>query len=91
MTDFSDIKSLNVEQFSEVLSKEGYDDSVVQNFAENQISGSAFLKLKEHHLKELVPVIGVRLSIAEMLEKARKVRSKYDYGRLNLFGDTGID
>lgn len=56
----SEIKSLNVEQFLELLRKEGYDDAVVQNFAENQISGSAFLKLKENHLKELVPIIGVR-------------------------------
>lgn len=74
MADFSDIKSLGVDQFAEMLKNEGYDDCVVQKFVENQISGSIFLKLQEHHLKELVPVIGVRLSIGELLTKARKVR-----------------
>ena len=48
----SDMKSLTVDQFTEVLRNEGYDDSIVQNFADNQISGDAFLKLKENHLKE---------------------------------------
>lgn len=62
-----------MEQFAEVLKNEGYDDFVVQNFVENQISGSTFLKLQEHHLKEMVPVIGVRLSIEELLSKAKKV------------------
>ena len=70
----SDIKSLTVDQFMEVLRNEGYDDSIIQNFADNQISGDAFLKLKENHLKELVPIIGVRLSIGELLERAKKVQ-----------------
>ena len=48
----SDMKSLTVDQFTEVLRNEGYDDSIVQNFADNQISEDAFLKLKENHLKE---------------------------------------
>ena len=35
----SGIKSLTVDQFMEVLRNEGYDDSIIQNFADNQISG----------------------------------------------------
>lgn len=31
----SDIKSLSVDHFVEVLRNEGYDDSIVQNFADN--------------------------------------------------------
>ena len=73
MAESCSFSELNVEEFADYLEDEGYEASVIRSFTDNRISGAAFLKLKENHLKELVPIIGVRLSISELLEKAKQV------------------
>ena len=73
MAESCSFSELNVEEFADYLEDEGYEASIIRSFTDNRISGAAFLKLKENHLKELVPIIGVRLSISELLEKAKQV------------------
>lgn len=73
MADSGSLSLLSVEEFTKFLKESGYEKEVVKKFIENKISGAAFLKLKEHHLKELVPVIGLRLSILELLDNVTQV------------------
>ena len=58
--DRGNIRDLNVEEFADYLRGEGISSEVLSNFAINRISGTAFIKLTEDDLKDLIPIIGVR-------------------------------
>ena len=73
MAECSCIPQLDVEDFSEYLLDRGFDATVVKAFEENRISGDLFVKLTDDDLKELVPLIGVRLGVRELLHSARQV------------------
>ena len=57
----------------EYLLERGISERVAENFQENEVSGSAFLKLSEEDIRELVPPIGIRAAIRDMLEELKKV------------------
>lgn len=69
------ISQLSIEDFAEYLLDRGFDLSVVNSFEENRISGDAFLQLTDDDLKELVPLIGVRVNVRKLLQSARQVQT----------------
>ena len=73
MAEGRSISQLSIEDFAEYLLDRGFNATVAKSFEENQISGAAFLNLSNDDLKELVPLIGVRLGIRELLQSARQV------------------
>lgn len=67
------IKDLNVEDFSEFLLEKGVHEEVASLFVSNRISGSIFLKLSEGDLKEIIPTIGDRILVKELLNQVSQV------------------
>lgn len=66
------VKQLNCEDFTEFLEVEGAHEDVVAAFSNNRINGEAFVNLSEEDLKELVPIVGDRVFVRELLRKARE-------------------
>ena len=75
------VKVLNCEDFGHFLEAKGVYEDVVSTFVNNRICGRTFLTLTEDDLKELVPIIGDRVYIRELLQRERKVMF---YGRLKV-------
>ena len=69
------LEYLTIDEFAERLVEEGIEDEVVKTFEENRISGAVFLQLQEDDLKELVPVIGDRVKVRQLLREATQVGS----------------
>ena len=67
------IKDLNVDDFSEFLLEKGVHEEVASLFVSNRISGSIFLRLSEDDLKELIPTIGDRILVKELLKQVSQV------------------
>ena len=67
----AELKLLNCEEFSEFLEEQGAHEDIIASFSSNRISGEAFLNLSEDDLKELLPVIGDRVYIRNLLRNAR--------------------
>ncbi len=65
---------LSVDDIGEYLRESGIDDDVAATFEQNRISGAAFIQLTEEDLKELVPVLGVRVQVRQLLKEAVQVR-----------------
>lgn len=53
---------------------------IASNFVTNRVSGSAFLKLTEEDLKDLVPIIGVRTEIRDILSQVCQVIFSFQSG-----------
>ena len=70
----NDLVELSVDDFGEYLRESGIDDDVAITFEQNKISGAAFLQLTEEDLKELVPLLGARLQVRQLLREAVQVR-----------------
>lgn len=64
---------LTVEEFEEHLEDEGLSDEVVENFQRNCVMEAAFLQLTEDGLRELVPLIGERTVVRELLKQSKQV------------------
>ena len=69
------LEYLTIDEFAEHLVEEGIEDEVVKTFEENRFSGAVFLQLQEDDLKELVPVIGDRVKVRQLLREATQVGS----------------
>jgi len=67
------LRHLSCEDFSEFLQVEGAHEDIVMSFLNNRITGEAFLNLKEGDLKELVPVVGDRIFVRKLMQKAQEV------------------
>ena len=67
MANRSSLVDLTVDEFEEYLATKGFSEDVVRNFGRNRVTGAAFLLLTEDDLRELVPLIGERTSIRELL------------------------
>lgn len=67
------IKDLNVEDFGDFLLQKGVHEDIASLFVNNRITGVLFLKLSEEDLKELIPTIGDRIVVKELLRDASKV------------------
>ena len=60
---------LNAEELSEHLVEKGVHEDVSATFKSNRISGKVFLKLSDENLKELIPTVGDRVLVKELLEE----------------------
>lgn len=67
------METKTVDEFKEYLLERGISERVAENFHENEVSGSAFLKLTEEDIKELVPPIGIRSAIRNIIKELKKV------------------
>ncbi len=65
-----------MEGFEEYLEDKGVSGEVVENFRRNRVTGAAFLQLTrtEDDLRELVPLIGERTVVRELLKQSKPVR-----------------
>jgi len=55
------------------LHKQGFHEDVVSSFAQNRICGTAFCKLTDEDLKDLLPVLGDRACMRKLLYDVKKV------------------
>ena len=76
LSDRDSIELLDCQEFGEFLTAEGIHEDVVSLFVTNRVNGSTFLKLSEDDLKELIPTIGDRVIVREIL-KVHNVRSLF--------------
>ena len=60
---------LNVEELSEHLVEKGVHEDVSATFKSNRIGGKVFLKLPDENLKELIPTVGEKALVKELLEE----------------------
>ena len=65
------IESLSDEEFGTWLYEKGFHEDLVSSFVSQRISGNAFLLLSEDDLKELVPTIGDRSVVRDLLNKCK--------------------
>ena len=70
---------LNVNEFADYLDEKGIGEEVVKSFKENEICGATFLELQNDELKELVPVVGIRVKVRKLLENATQERHFHVY------------
>ena len=62
------LSSSSIEEVKEYLLDNGIDDEIADNFRRNKVDGSALVKLTEEDVKELVPLVGVRPAVREILQ-----------------------
>ncbi len=62
-----------VSEVKEYLLDRGIPEKVAEDFYRNKICGQAFFNLTEDDLKELVPLIGIRAKLREMVKKVKKL------------------
>ena len=67
------VEVLNCKDFAHFLEAEGLHEDIVSAFVDNRICRQTFLALTEDDLKELLPIIGDRVRIREVLQRERKV------------------
>ena len=68
------VSDLSVEGMADYLLSEGVRNTLVAEFKRNLVSGAAFLQLTEEDLKELVPLIGERVLLRQLLRQCKAVR-----------------
>ena len=73
MESLETVERMNISEFGRYLAEEGIHKDIIVAFAANRICGSTFLKLNEEDLKELIPLIGDRIRVRELQNKAREV------------------
>lgn len=62
-------RGLNVLELGKFLVDHGIEEETVQNFVRNKVCGDTFSKLTQEDLKELVPLIGNRVKVRELMQK----------------------
>ena len=67
------ICSMDIIEFCTYLADKNFDEDIVQKFSKNKICGSTFLNLTEDDLKDLLPVIGERVRVRQLLKEAKQV------------------
>ena len=75
MAYMTSLEDFTVDELEDYLEDKGVSEDVVRNFGRNRISGAAFLRLTEDDLRELVPLIGERTSVRELLKQSKQVCS----------------
>ena len=61
------IASFSVEELCSYLADQGLDSDVMSILRDSKITGLDFLELSKDLLKELFPVVGVRMSVSRLL------------------------
>lgn len=62
------VAEYDVEEMADYLLEKGVPPDMVSNFETNLVNGKSFLKLTDEDLKELVPVLGLRAEIRDILK-----------------------
>ena len=68
-----DVEKYDFQQLLYYLLSRGIREEVTEIFQANLINGEAFLYLSEEDLKELLPIIGDRILIRNLLKKLHEV------------------
>ena len=63
-----------VEELTHYFLERGVRDGVVSHFKKHLVNGAAFLQLTEDDLKELVPLVGERVFLRQILKQSKLVR-----------------
>lgn len=71
----SELSAADVDEFCDYLEEKGLDETTVESFRHNAMSRATFLLLEEEDLKELVPLIGNRVKVRQLL-RALKCETK---------------
>ena len=71
MASVMEVQALNCKDLG--LEAKGFHENIISAFIRNRICGKTFLALTEDDLKELVPVIGDRVHVREILQRERKL------------------
>ena len=79
----AEMSAVDVEEFCDYLKEKGFDDDVVEHFWCNAVSLTTFLLLEEVDLKELVPMIGNRVKIRELLRTLKSDNPEVNKHRLS--------
>lgn len=68
------MEHMGVDEFCDYLLEEKkFHSDVVTSFHRNRITGATFLGLSEDDLRDLVPVIGDRVTVRKLLVEMREV------------------
>lgn len=65
------VSELSVNDLAEYLRERGVRSGLVDIFKTNVVNGAAFLQLTEEDLKELVPLVGERVLIRQLLKQSQ--------------------
>lgn len=71
------IQALSHQDFGDFLSERGFHEDLVSLFVDQRVSGAAFLKISEDDLKELIPIVGDRILIRELLRECQVLEILY--------------
>ena len=58
-------------ELCDYLDGKGLDPKAVDTVRQNRLSRARFLELSKEHLKELLPVVGDRISVSKLLESLK--------------------
>ena len=73
------IEPLSHDEFGDFLSERGFHVDVISLFVDQHVSVAAFLKISEDDLKELIPIIGDRILIRELLRECQVISMLIEY------------
>jgi len=80
-----EIKSLSEVEFGDWLTEKGFHEDLVFSFVSQRISGKAFLLLSEDDVKELVPTIGDRTVVRDLLSKCKVHTHTHTHTFIDIF------
>ena len=69
------ITGMDTIEFCSWLEEKIFNGEILQRFSKNKICGCTFLGLTEEDLKELLPVIGERIRVRQLLKEIKQVYS----------------
>ena len=67
------VLEMSCSEFSEFFIKEGFHEEIILSFSSNTMCGTSFCNLTEEDLKELLPGIGDRACVRQLLQEVKKV------------------
>ena len=65
------IEPLSHDDFADFLLERNFHEDLISLFVSQRITGTAFLRLSEEDLKELIPIIGDRVLVRELLRECQ--------------------
>ena len=63
------MEKLDAQEFADFLLERGVHEDAAAAFLSNRISGENFLSISEDDLKDLLPVIGDRITVRKILQE----------------------
>lgn len=66
-------KAMSIEQVGKHLGEKGVSSDALQRLADNKVSGLALLLIEESELKEMVPAIGDRAILRNLLKDLKVI------------------